>query len=111
MKITVSNNNEEYFLKVNVQYSEKLQDIHNGLLFLPERIKLEKHVPNLHDKEEFVIQISNVKEALKQGLEFKKVHRVINFSQEAWIESYIDMNTELRKNSKSNFKKEFSSDE
>ena len=65
----------------------------------------------MQDKEEFVIQISNFKEALKHGLVLKKVHRVINFSQEAWIKSYIDMNTELRKNSKSNFKKDFSSDE
>ena len=31
-----------YFFDVDVQYPEKLQDVHNYLTFLPERLKLEK---------------------------------------------------------------------
>ena len=31
---------EGYFLKIDVQYSEKLHDIHNDLPFLPEKIKI-----------------------------------------------------------------------
>ena len=31
-----------YFLEVDFQYLEKLYDLHNDLLFLPERIKIEK---------------------------------------------------------------------
>ena len=41
-----------YFLEVDVQYPEKLHDLHNDLLFLPERLKIEKVeklVANLHD--------------------------------------------------------------
>ena len=34
---------------------------------------------------------------MNHGLKFKKVHRIIEFNQEAWLEPYIDMNTELRK--------------
>ena len=30
----------------------------------------------------------------------KKVHRVIQFNQEAWLKPYIDMKTELRKKNK-----------
>ena len=44
---------EGYFLKVDVQYPEKLHDLHNGLPFLPERMKIElKSLLNLHDKTE-----------------------------------------------------------
>ena len=42
----IKNYNEEsyegYFLRVDVQYLEKLHELQNGLLFLPERSKLEK---------------------------------------------------------------------
>ena len=39
--------------------------------------KIEKLVANLHDKEEYVIHIRNLKQALNQGLVLKKVHIVI----------------------------------
>ena len=41
------------FLEVDVQYAEKLHDLHNDLPFLPERLrteKVEKLVVNLHDR-------------------------------------------------------------
>ena len=57
----IKNYNEErdegYFLKVDVQYLEKLHELDNDLQFLPERMKirkLEKLVANLHDKTEYV---------------------------------------------------------
>ena len=34
--------NEGYFLEVDVQYPEKLHELHNDLRFLPERMKIEK---------------------------------------------------------------------
>ena len=46
----IKNYNEEsdvgYFLEVDVQYPEKLDELHNDLPFLPERMKIEK-VENL----------------------------------------------------------------
>ena len=33
---------EGYFLKVDIQYLEKLREVHNDLLFLPERMKTKK---------------------------------------------------------------------
>ena len=63
----IKNYNEEsqgYFLEVDVQYLEKLHELHNDLPFLPERMKIEKVkklVTNLHDKAEYIIQIRNLK--------------------------------------------------
>ena len=37
----------------------------------------------------------------------KKVHRIIEFNQEAQLKTYIDMNTELRKIAKNDFEKDF----
>ena len=53
-----------YFLEVDVQYSKNLRKLLNDLPFLPERIKIEKVgklVTNLHDENEYVIHIRNLK--------------------------------------------------
>ena len=62
---------------------------------------------NLHDKSRCVIQIRNVKQALNHGSVLRKMHRVIKFNQKAWLKSYIDMNTNLRKRAKNDFEKDF----
>ena len=61
----------------------------------------------MHDKKEYAINVGNLKQALNQGLVLKKVQRVIKYTQKAWLKSCIDMNTELRKDAKNVFKKEF----
>ena len=47
--------------------------------------KLEK-LADLHDKTEYVIHMRNLKQALNHGLVLEKVHRVIKFNQNAWLE-------------------------
>ena len=47
------------------------------------------------------------KKALNHGLTFKNVHRVIQFNQKAWLKPYIEMNTILRTEPKSDFEKDF----
>ena len=61
----------------------------------------------MHDKKKYVVHISILKQALNHGLKLKKVHRVIEFNQEAWLKKYIDMNTELRKKASNDFEKDF----
>ena len=80
------NSDERYFLEVDVQFPEKLHELYNDLLFLPERIKIakvEKLVTNLHDKTEYIIHTRNLKQALNHRLILKKVHRVTKVNQKA----------------------------
>ena len=55
----------------------------------------------------YVVHIRSLKQALGHGLILKKVQKVIQFNQEAWLKEYIDMNTELRKQAKNDFEKDF----
>ena len=68
--------------------------------------KCRKLVCNLFNKKKYVARINTLKQALNYGLKFKKIHRVIEFNQEAWLKPYIDMNTELRKLARSDFEKD-----
>ena len=66
---------EEYFLEVDIQYLEKLHELRNELPFLPGKMNIgqvEKLIANSHDKTEYVIHITNLKEALNHGLVFFK---------------------------------------
>ena len=54
-----------------------------------------------------MIYVRNLKQAQIHGLVLKKFHRAIKFNQKAWLKSYIDMNTELRKNVTNDFGKDF----
>ena len=54
------------------------------------------------------MHIRALKQALTDGLILKKVHRVTQLNQEAWLKQYIDMNTKLRTEAKNDFEKDFS---
>ena len=62
---------------------------------------------NLYNKKKHVVHIRSLKQALNHGLILKKVHRIIEFNQKAWLKPYVDMNTELRKTVKNDFEKDF----
>ena len=69
--------NEGYVPQVDVQYLEKLHELYNDLPFLPEQMKIEKVeklAANLHDKTEYVIHITNLKQALNNGCMFLSCH-------------------------------------
>ena len=87
-----------------------MHDLHSDLPFLLERMKINKCsnlVCNLYDKNNYVAHIRSLKQALNHGLILKKVHRAIQFNQEAWLKKYINMNTELRKEAENDFEKDF----
>ena len=104
------NSNTGYFIEVDVEYPKNLFSLHNDLPFLLERKKIrrvEKLICSTEDKERYVIHIRALKQALNHGLKLKKVHRVIQFNQKAWLKPYIDKNTDLRKEAKNEFEKDF----
>ena len=68
--------------------------------------KCKKLVCNLFNKKKYVAHINTLKQVLNHGLKLKKIHRVIEFNQEAWLKPYTDMNTELRKLAKNDFEKD-----
>ena len=98
-----------YIFEVDVKYPNRLHNLHCDLPFLLEKMKINKCnklVCNLYDKNNYVVQIRSLKQALGHGT-LKKVHKVIQFNQEAWLKEYIAMNTELIKQAKIDFEKYF----
>ena len=53
------------------------------------------------------MHVNSLKQALNHGLKFKEIHRIIEFNQKEWLKTYIDMNSELRKEAKNDFEKDF----
>ena len=61
--------NNGYLLEVDVRYPKELHDLHNDLPFMCEKIKIngvEKWVPNLNDKRNYIVHIKALNQALKR---------------------------------------------
>ena len=124
------NSKKGWILEVDLEYPAYLHDAHNDYPLAPEKKSIksqqmseyqrrlmnglnlampdtEKLVLTLEDKEKYVTHYRNLQFYLRQGMRLKKVHRVIEFDQEPWMASYIMMNTEFRKQAKSNFETDF----
>ena len=76
--------------------------------------ELDLKIPNskkllltLEDKKDYVVHYENLKFYLMQGMKLKRVKRALEFEQECWMEPYIRMNTEFRKQAKNDFEKNF----
>ena len=68
---------------------------------------VEKHICSIEDIEKCVNHIRALKQALNHALKLKEAHRVIQLNQKAWLKPYLDMNTDLRKEAKNEFEKDF----
>ncbi len=97
-------------LEVDLEYPKGLHDLHNEYPLAPERVmmnKVEKLVPNLSDKRNYVLHYENLKFYLKHGLKLKKIHKGISFEEKDFMKSYIDLNTNMRAKGTTDFEKDF----
>ena len=79
------NSDKGYIFEVDVEYPKNLFNLHKDFHFLAERKKTEKCkklVCSIHDKENYVVHIRALKQALSYGLILKKVHKVNQFNHE-----------------------------
>ena len=68
-----------------------------------EKYKDAKLVATFYDRKNYVIHSKNLKLYLDLGMELTKIHRILEFQQEAFIAPYIEMCTLARKNSFNKF--------
>ena len=117
-------------LEVDLEYPKELHDLHNGYPLAPEKMTItedmlseycnkikdkfnltvgnvQKLVMTLSGKKNYVVHYKNLILYKKLGLKVTKVHRVLRFNQSPWLREYINFNTEMRKNSKNDFEKNF----
>ena len=67
--------------------------------------KCYKLVCNLYDKQDYVVHIRPLTQALNPEIILQEVHTVIQFNQKAWLKEYIDMNNKLRIEAKNDLDK------
>lgn len=94
-----------YLMEVTMDYDESLHDAHADFPFLPENIKtdhskVEKLCATVMKKQKYVAHYTIIQQAMKNGLELQRIHRVLKFRQAPFLKPYIDLNTKLRQTAK-----------
>ena len=117
-------------LEVHLEYPPELHGLHNDYPLAPEKMtvkpemlsdycreileregmkigEVQKLIPNLMDKEKYVLHYRNLQLYLKLRMKLKKIHRALEFSQSNWLEPYVAFNTQKRAGAKNAFEKDF----
>lgn len=118
-----------YTFVVDLEYPKELHDLHNDYPLAPESMIIEENilsdyqkkmmvklgitksktpklVPNLNDKERYIVHLKALKLYLSLGLKLKKIHQVLEFEQKAFLKPWIEINTMNRTKAKTDFEKD-----
>ena len=110
-----SNSSKGCVLKVDLEYPKELHELHNDYPLAPDKMKIRREmlseyqlkiadfynipigkvkqlVPNLFDKERYLIHYENFQLCLRLGLKQKNVHPVLEFNHSQWLKQYIEFN-------------------
>ena len=120
-----SNSSNGYILEVALEYLQDLHGIHNDYPLAPEKSNISKEwlsdyclkianihnittgtvkklVPNLMNRNNYVIHYRNLQQYLDLRMKLKKIQRILKFKQNDWMKPYIDFNTQKRKDTTNN---------
>ena len=115
---------------MDLEYPKELHDLHNDYPLAPEQIavdeadlspyckalrqqfkcsvgKVQKLIPNLRNKQNYVLHYRNLQLYIDLGMKVTQVHRVLKFRQSPWLQQYIDSNTKKRRQANNAFEKDF----
>ena len=125
-----NNSSTGYVLEVDLEYPQELHDIHNDYPLAPEKINIPKEwlskyclkiasvhnittgtvkklVPNLMNKNNYMIHYRNLQQYLELEMKLKKIGRILKFKQSDWIISHINFNKIKERNQAMNMIKTF----
>ena len=91
-----------------MRYRDEFHDLLNDYPLAPEHVKVNKVIkliPNLNDKERYVVHSEILKLYESLGLEIGKIHRGLRFEESDELKQYIEVNTTLRTRAKNEFEK------
>jgi hypothetical protein len=111
---------------VDLEYPDHLHDSHNDYPLAPESLLItedmlspfcvsfgQKHVegrklvPNLYNKTKYVVHYRNLQLYVQLGMIVTKIHRVLTFTQDAWMKPFIDFNTKKRQEATNTFEQDY----
>ena len=94
----IKNIPEDMLSEYQKYLNDKLNDKYNQ--------KDKKLILDLLPKKNYIVYYKNLEYYLKLGLKVIKVHRILTFDEKPFLKKYIDLNTELRKQSKNDLEKD-----
>ena len=72
-----------------------------------DRTSCTKLAATLHEKKRYILHYRNLKTYLRLGMKLKKIHKMVRFSQTAWLKTYIEFNSQKRRETNSEFLRSF----